>query len=96
METVMEFANYFSDVKNGCTAENALDYWQMREATSPTLAPLASVLLQHQHLTHIANVDSVCGYLTSGKRNRISASLEQHVLLQMKKKFPTALNSINC
>ena len=95
MEPEMELANYLNDVTNGCTAENALGYWQMREATSPTLAPLAlDLVAAPASEAYCERVFSVCGDLTAGKRNRTSASLEQRVSPYEQKTL--VLNCINC
>jgi len=58
------------------------------QAKYPMLAPLALVLLAAPaSVAYVERVFSVCGDLTSGKRNRLMKELENRAFLKMNIKF---------
>lgn len=71
----------FSD---GC----GLAFWVEKESAYPLLAPLAQDLLSAPASeAYVERVFSVCGELTSGKRNRLSKNLENRFFLRVNKKY---------
>jgi hAT family C-terminal dimerisation region len=79
------------------TGTDALGFWLKSEAKYPLLAPLAQDLVAAPASeAYVERVFSVCGELTTGKRNRLTKNLEARAFLKIKKKtiFQTLIN--NC
>lgn len=68
--------------------ENGLQFWIERQAQYPLLAPLAlDLLAAPASEAYVERVFSVCGDLTSGKRNRLTKGLEARAFLKMNIKY---------
>jgi hAT family C-terminal dimerisation region len=66
MEPDMKLASYLSDVSCGCSDFVALEYYRAREATYPTIVPLASDIVSAPACEAYAErLFSVCGDLTA-------------------------------
>jgi len=71
-----------------CNCSNALEFWIGNTAALPTLAPAAlDIVSVPASQAYVERVFSVCGYITSGKRNRLSKNLSNRVFLMMNSKF---------
>ena len=65
-----------------------LQFWIANENKFPLLAPLAQDLLSAPASeAYVERVFSVCGDMTTGKRNRLTKGLERRVFLKMNKKY---------
>ena len=65
-----------------------LQFWIANEKKFPLLAPLAQDLLSAPASeAYVERVFSVCGDMTTGKRNRLTKGLERRVFLKMNKKY---------
>lgn len=65
-----------------------LQFWIVNEKKFPLLAPLAQDLLSAPASeAYVERVFSVCGDMTTGKRNRLTKGLEKRVFLKMNKKY---------
>lgn len=92
----VQLANYLADVQSGsirATEQSdkpgfqALYYWQRIQSTYPSVAPLAlDVLSMPASEAYAERVFSVCGYLSAGKRNRLSKNIERRVFIKMNSK----------
>lgn len=82
-----EIVAYLSASK--CYSEqNGLNFWIKSEQTFPLLAPLAEdIVSAPASEAYVERVFSVCGDLTSGKRNRLSKQLENRTFLKMNCKY---------
>jgi len=66
---------------------SATDFWTRAESHYPSLFPLALDLVHAPASEAYAErVFSVCGDLSSGKRNRTSTTLERRVFLKMNRR----------
>lgn len=82
-----ELVAYLSASKSYCD-QNGLNFWIKSEQTFPLLAPLAEdIICCPASEAYVERVFSVCGDLTSGKRNRLSKQLENRTFLKMNCKF---------
>jgi len=65
--------------------EEALAFWSKRHASYPLLAPLAEDLLAApaSQAYDVVRDFSVCGWLTAGRRNRLTKNLEKLVFVRM-------------
>jgi len=67
-----ELTAYFADCKN-YNKSTGLDFWLSEADKYPLLAPLAQDLLSAPApRAYVQRVCSVCGDLTTGKRNRLT------------------------
>ena len=67
---------------------NAIDFWVANSAVMPSLAPLAlDIISAPASQAYVERVFSVCGDLTTGKRNRMSKNLYKRVFLKMNSKY---------
>lgn len=65
-----------------------LQFWIANKKKFPFLAPLAQDLLSAPASeAYVERVFSVCGDMTTGKRNRLTKGLEKRVFLKMNKKY---------
>ena len=65
---------------------NGLSYWQSQnvQKTFPLLAPLAlDILNAPASKAYVERIFSLCGDLTTGKRNRANQSLEKWVFVKL-------------
>ena len=68
--------------------ENGLRFWVEHQTQYPLLAPLAlDLLAAPASEAYVERVFSVCGDLTSGKRNRLTKGLGNRAFLKMNLKF---------
>ena len=83
------YLSLLSDTSSSsCNTQNSLMFWVERQGTFPLLAPLAQDLLSSPASEAYVKRDfSVCGDLTSGKRNRLTKNLETRKFLKMNKKY---------
>jgi len=66
--------------------EDAITFWSRRQAAYPLLAPLTQDLVAvPASQAYVERVFSVCGWLTAGRRNRLSKNLETLVFLKRNK-----------
>ena len=78
-----ELVAYLSATKS-YSANNGLNFWIQSEQTFPLLAPIAEDMVSAPASeAYVERVFSVCGDLTSGKRNRLSKQLENRTFLKM-------------
>ena len=85
-----ELADYFLHFRDAAAAVsedgNSISYRQSKTAQNmfPFLAPLALDILNAPALeAYVERIFSVCGDLTTGKRNRAKKSLEKRVILKL-------------
>lgn len=65
---------------------SGMDFWSSRKTTYCSIVPLAEDLLAAPaSQAFVERVFSLCGLLTSGRRNRMSKSLEMRVFLKLNK-----------
>ena len=73
---------------NKFTGTDALSFWLNAETKYPLLAPLAEDLIgAPASEAYVERVFSVCGELTTGKRNRLTKNLEARTFLKMNQKY---------
>ena len=67
--------------------EDAITFWSRRQAAYSLLVPLAQDLVAAAPASqaYVERVFSVCGWLTAGRRNRLSKNLQLHVFMKLKK-----------
>ncbi|XP_065681394.1 zinc finger BED domain-containing protein 4-like [Hydra vulgaris] len=83
-EALNELNKYFIEIRNSSMCQNALNFWKMRRAVYPHIAPLAEDLIAAPATqAYVERLFSICGLLTNGRRNRMSASLEMRVFLKL-------------
>jgi len=71
-----------------CNCSNALEFWIGNTAAFPTLAPTAlDIVSAPASQAYVERVFSVCGDITSGKRNRLSKNLSNRVFMKINSKF---------
>ena len=77
-----EIGQYLSELLTMLhSEEEAPAFWSKRHASYPLLAPLAEDLLAASaSKAYVERVFSVCGWLTVGRRNRLTKNLEKRVL----------------
>ena len=82
-----ELASYASETKSFC-GTSALVFWVNAEKKFPLLAPLAEDLISAPASeAYVERVFSICGKLTSGKRNRLTKNLETRTFLKINRKY---------
>jgi len=74
---------YLRELRATLPEEDAITFWSRRQAAYPLLALLAQDLVAAP--ASQAYVERVCGWLTAGRRNRLSKSLEMRVFLKLNK-----------
>ena len=91
-DTQTQLATYLLEIRNGTTPTSALEFWLTSKTRYPSLCPLALDLVHTPASESCSErVFSVCGDLTSGKRNRTSTTLERRVFLKMNKRVLDSL-----
>ena len=64
---------YLHELRASLPEEDAITFWRRRQAVYPLLAPLAQDLVAAAaSQAYVERVFSVCGWLTAGRRNRLS------------------------
>ena len=75
------------------TTYNPYDFWLSRQVQYEKLAPVAlDILASPASQAYVERIFSVCGMLTTGRRNRMQKSLATRVCLKLNK---TVLQSLN-
>nr|XP_047122573.1 zinc finger BED domain-containing protein 4-like [Hydra vulgaris] len=83
-EAQNELNKYFIEIRNSSMCQNALNFWKMRRAVYLHIAPLAENLIAAPATqAYVERLFSICGLLTKGRKNRMSASLEMRVFLKL-------------
>jgi hypothetical protein len=78
-----ELDGYLDAAKRYC-GSTGLIFWVENQSTYPQLAPFAQDYLSAPaSQAYVERVFSVCGDLTSGKRNRLTKNLEKRTFLKM-------------
>lgn len=79
-----ELNRYIADIQVFPVQDEALGFWMAREHVYPRLALLAEdIVSAPASEAFCERVFSLCGDLTTGKRNRLSKNLERRVFLKM-------------
>jgi len=66
------------------TVDDALGFWAARRSSYKLLAPLAEDLLAAPaSQAFVERIFSICGLMTTGRRNRMCKSLEMHAFLKL-------------
>ena len=77
---------YLHELRATLPEEDAITSWSIRQAAYPLLAPLAQDLVAAPaSQAYVERVFSVCGWLTAGRRNRLSKNLEMRVFMKLNK-----------
>ena len=80
----VEINKYLIELRNSGPVCDALMFWQERRKVYPLLAPLAEDLVSAPaSQAFVEWIFSVCGILTTGRRNRMEKSLEMRVFLKL-------------
>jgi len=77
--------SYISSISIGTTPPaDALDFWSQQKHQYHKLVPVAQDLLSAPaSQAYVERIFSVCGLLTSGRRNRMNKSLEMRTCLKL-------------
>ena len=79
-----QLENYLAEVQQHPGEEDALTFWRHRHASYSQLAPLAEDLITAPaSQAYAERIFSLCGWLTAGRRNRLTKSLEMRVFLKL-------------
>lgn len=79
-----EINKYLIELRNSQPVSDALTFWQERRKVYPLLAPLAEDLVSAPaSQAFVERIFSVCGMLTTGRRNRMEKSLAMRVFLKL-------------
>ena len=65
------------------TVDDALGFWAARRSSYKLLAPLAEDLAAPASQAFVERIFSVCGLMTTGRRNRMCKSLEMRAFLKL-------------
>jgi len=77
---------YLHELRATLPEEDAITFWSRRQVAYPLLAPLAQDLVAAPpSQAYVERVFCVCGWLTAGRRNRLSKNLEMRVFLKLNK-----------
>ena len=81
-----QIEQYLHELRASLPEEDALTFWRIQQAAYPLLAPLAQdPAAAPASQAYVERVFSVCGWLTAGRRNRLSKNLEMRVFLKLNK-----------
>jgi len=79
---------YMHELRATLPEEDAITFRSRRQAAYPLLAPLAQDLVAAPaSQAYVERVFPVCGWLTAGRRNRLSKNLEMRVNVNVNQKF---------
>ena len=77
---------YLLEIRSAQAVKDALSFWMCRENCYKLLATFAlDLLAAPASQAYVERVFSVCGWLTSGRRNRLSKNVEMRAFLKMNK-----------
>jgi hypothetical protein len=93
----MQLRQYLSEVEQNTfiksNISNPMDFWLSRLDQYDKLAPVAlDILSAPASQAYVERIFSVCGILTTGRRNRMEKSLVTRVCLKLNKSILTSLN----
>jgi hypothetical protein len=78
---------YLNEIQRTPVEQDALTFWIIRHGSYNLLAPLAEDLLAAPaSQAYVERIFSVCGWLTAGRRNRLTKNLEMRVFMKLNKK----------
>ena len=81
-----QIGQYLHELRASLPEEDALIFWIRRQAAYSLLAPLAQDLAAAPaSQAYVERVFYVCGWLTAGRRNKLSKNLEMRVFLKLNK-----------
>lgn len=80
-----QLEQYMTEVQNNPTEKDAITFWRGRHASYSLLAPLAEDLVASP--AYVERIFSLCGWLTAGRRNRLTTNLEMRVFLKLNKQL---------
>ena len=84
----IELPSYMADVQGMGIVMDSLQFWQQKKMIYPLLAPLAEDLVSAPASeAFVERIFSVAGMLSTGRRNRITKSLEMRVFLKLNSKI---------
>jgi hypothetical protein len=79
---------YLSEIQLATYDQDARTFWKLRHASYNLLAPLAEDLLSAPaSQAYVERIFSVCGWLTAGRRNRLTKNLEMRVFIKLNQKL---------
>jgi hypothetical protein len=82
----LQLDQYLLEIRSAQAVKDALSFWMCRENCYKLLAPFAlNLLAAPASQAYVERVFSVCGWLTSRRRNRLSKNLELRAFLIMNK-----------
>lgn len=77
----------YTSVAGGNCQTSAITFWQNRQAHFDKLSAVAlDILASPASQAYVERIFSVCGLLTTGRRNRMQKSLAMRVCLQLNRK----------
>ena len=79
-----QLENYLAELQQRPAEEDALTFWKQRHASYSQLADMAEDLIAAPaSQAYVERIFSLCGWLTAGRRNRLTKSLEMKVFLKL-------------
>jgi len=87
---VGQLTRYLSDINsaNSICGEDGLVFWAARKSIYGLLVPIAEDLITAPaSQAYVERIFSLCGILSSGRRNRMTRSLETRVFLRLNQKI---------
>lgn len=79
-----QLENYLAEQQQHPSEEDALTFWKRRHASYSQLADLAEDLIAGPaSQAYVECIFSLCGWLTAGRRNRLTKNLEMRVFLKL-------------
>jgi hypothetical protein len=84
-----ELPKYLLEMRNSAKpVSDVLSFWINRQTTYPLLSALAlDLVAAPASQAYVERIFSVCGFLTTGRRNRMEKSLEIRVFLKLNAKL---------
>jgi hAT family C-terminal dimerisation region len=83
-----EIDRYIAEVVRPPTEPDALTFWANRHSSYPYLAPLAEdCIASPASQAFVERIFSVTGWLSVGKRNRLTKSLQMRVFMKLNSKL---------
>jgi hypothetical protein len=79
-----QLENYLAELQQHPEEEDALTFWRHRHASYSQLADLAEdLIVGPASQAYVERIFSLCGWLTAGRRNRLTKNLEMRVFLKL-------------
>ena len=79
-----QLANYIQSVQEEVCETDAIDYWKRQSKKMSTLTAMAEdVVSAPASQAYVERLFSLAGMLTSGRRNKLTKSLEMRVFLKL-------------